>query len=103
MVGDGWDGPPKPSICSDHSRHTATSAARCFCGLLACMVCADLRATDAVAEDSLSGSSAHGPFQRAFPASAMPVEFEAMRRLESIGFGQPLFGPGARQEQRAER
>jgi hypothetical protein len=28
MVGDGCAGPPKPSICSDHSRHSAASASR---------------------------------------------------------------------------
>ena len=28
MVGEGCAGPPKPSICSDHSRHSAASASR---------------------------------------------------------------------------
>src|SRR5664280_1046892 len=42
IVGDGCAGPPKPSICSDHNRHSAASASRmaflacsrAFCALI---------------------------------------------------------------------
>src|SRR4051794_23488249 len=60
MVGDGCAGPPKASICSNHKWHSAASASRAALRARSrTWTSADLRATDPVAKNPLSGWATH--------------------------------------------
>jgi len=59
IVGDGCAGPPKPSICSDHSRHSQRPPRGSHSGPVRARAVRDPRAPDAIAKDPLSVAASH--------------------------------------------
>ena len=74
MVGDGCAGPPKPSICSDHSRHSAASASTGgLLGPLAGMLGADLRAAHPITKNAPSRWATHEAITAALAAAGNAI------------------------------
>jgi hypothetical protein len=75
MVGEGCAGPPKPSICSDHNRHSAASASRAAfvaCSR-ACCACTFAPRTRSPKSRRLDFPPI-GAFQRPLHAAAIPLD-----------------------------
>jgi hypothetical protein len=63
MVGDGWAGPPYPSVCTDQCGLGANSLTGGLLCRFACALGAHLRAHNGAAPYHLSRLGAHGPLQ----------------------------------------
>jgi hypothetical protein len=77
MVGDGCAGPPKPSICSDHSKHSAASASRIALLAASRACCAPTLAPPTRSPKIRCRLRPPiGPFQRCLPGRAILLAME---------------------------